>query len=169
MILHPAARHRRMPWANGRGTTVELLREDGLRLSVATVAEDGPFSILPGIERSLTVISGPGFRLAGPVALDCRPLVPVAFPGDVAVRAEGVAAPCEDFNVMAVRGGPVPRVAVASDLPAGGRVFLLALTAGLVNGRGVDARDLVELRDEALVIRGIAGLTVRLEPPRIRG
>jgi hypothetical protein len=162
MILYPAAGHRRMPWANGRGTTVEMLREDGLRLSVATVGEDGPFSVFPGVDRVLTVISGPGFRLAGAVAADCMPLVPVAFPGDVTVRAEGVTAVSEDFNVMTARGGPVPVVEVARDLPAGGRVFLLVLAAGLVNGTPVAPRDLVELRNEALVLQGATGLTVRM-------
>ena len=83
-----------MPWANGRGTTVELLREDGpegllFRLSMASVIEDGPFSILPGIERNLTVLSGPGFRLQGAgLSLICAPLVPVSFPGDLAARAD---------------------------------------------------------------------------------
>ncbi len=161
MILHPVGGHRPMPWANGRGTTVEMLREEGLRLSVAVVAEDGPFSVFPGIDRVLTVISGPGFRLAGAVRLHCLPLLPVAFPGDAAVRAEGVAAASEDFNVMVARGTRVA-VEVARDMPAGGRVFLLALTAGAVNGRAVGPRDLVELRDEGLALRDVGGLTVRV-------
>ena len=75
------ADYRTQPWANGRGQTVELLRleRDGvlhLRLSMATVAEDGPFSIFPGIDRNLTVISGPGFDLRGDgLALTCAPLL----------------------------------------------------------------------------------------------
>jgi environmental stress-induced protein Ves len=165
MILHPAGGHRRMPWANGRGTTVEMLREEGLRISLATVAEDGPFSIFPGIDRVLTVISGPGFRLEGAVSLKCRPMLPVAFPGDVPVRAADVTFPSEDFNVMTARGGPAPEVAVATDLPAVRRVFLLALTAGQANGVAVGARDLVEVRDTGLVLRGITGLTVRFSDP----
>jgi environmental stress-induced protein Ves len=163
MILRRAADHRRMPWVNGRGVTVEMLKEDGLRLSVAAVAEDGPFSLFPGIDRVLTVISGPGFRLAGAVTRDCRPLVPVTFPGDVAVSAAGVTAPSEDFNVMTARGGPSATVAKACDMAAGGRVFLLALSEGQANGRAVAPRDLVELRDEPLVLRGLTGLTVRMQ------
>ena len=79
MIRHlTPAGYRRQPWANGRGVTVELARADGpdgliWRLSMATVAEDGPFSLFPGIERNLTVISGPGFHLRGDgIALDAR-------------------------------------------------------------------------------------------------
>jgi environmental stress-induced protein Ves len=104
-----------MPWANGRGTTAELLREDGpeglqFRLSMASVVGDGPFSMLPGIERTLTVISGPGFRLAGKgLSLICAPLVPVSFPGDLAMQAEGTGGlPSVDFNVMTARALPRP-------------------------------------------------------------
>lgn len=105
-----AADYRRMPWANGRGTTVELWREEvagqlSFRLSMATVAEDGPFSLFPGIDRVLTVISGPGFHLRGPGHdLRADPLRPVAFPGDAPIAAGGVTAPSEDFNVMVARG-----------------------------------------------------------------
>ena len=87
------ADYRQMPWANGKGVTVELAKaEQGgrllWRLSMATVAEDGPFSVFDGIERNLTVLDGPGFRLVGEgVDLECAPLVPVAFGGDVPVRA----------------------------------------------------------------------------------
>jgi environmental stress-induced protein Ves len=148
-----AADYRTMPWANGRGTTVELLREDGpdgllFRLSMASVIEDGPFSILPGIERSLTVLSGPGFRLQGEgLSLICAPLVPVSFPGDLAVRAEGTGAiPSVDFNVMTARALPRPTVTVASApvaLNAGGTLYLFALDPALINGITVGCHDLV--------------------------
>ena len=89
------AEYRRIPWANRRGETLELLRREGtegqllLRLSVAQVVEDGAFSRLPGIDRVLTVISGPGFDLAGGgLRLHADPLCPVAFFGDVAIAAE---------------------------------------------------------------------------------
>ena len=61
-----AADHRRMPWKNGRGETVEVavhppgagLDDFGWRVSMAGVTEDGDFSIFPGIDRSLAVLSG---------------------------------------------------------------------------------------------------------------
>jgi len=142
-----------MPWANGRGATAELLREDGpegllFRLSMASVIEDGPFSILPGIERNLTVLSGPGFRLQGAgLSLICAPLVPVSFPGDLAVRAEGTdAIPSVDFNVMSTRALPRPTVVVASApvaLPAGGTLYLFALNPAVINGIAVARHDLL--------------------------
>ena len=55
--------HRRMPWKNGGGETVEVivhpegasLSDFGWRVSMATVASDGPFSVFPGIDRTLAV------------------------------------------------------------------------------------------------------------------
>lgn len=164
------ADYRRMPWANGRGTTVEMLREDGpeglrLRLSMASVVEDGPFSLFPGIERNLTVIAGPGFRLEGAVALDCRPRVPVAFPGDVEVRAAGVGQePSEDFNVMTAQalGRPEVWVAGAGRIAAGGRLFLLALGAVRVNGVALAAHDLADLEGAAEIVGDAPVIAVRL-------
>jgi environmental stress-induced protein Ves len=164
------ADYRAMPWANGRGHTSELLREDGpqgllLRLSAATVTEDGEFSVFPGIERNLTVISGPGFRLEGQgLSLQAAPRVPVAFPGDVALRATGVTAPSEDFNVMTARALPRPRVWLAGPgrIPAGGRLFLFALDLASVNAIAIAPRDLIETHEATTVDWGGPLLAVRL-------
>ena len=101
---------REMPWANGKGSTVELRRCDAWdgamlwRLSMAAVVEDGAFSIFDGIERNLTVIEGPGFDLVVEgLHLRDAPLVPVAFAGDLPVRAQNVVAAAIDFNVMVAR------------------------------------------------------------------
>ena len=107
-----------MPWANGFGTTVEILRKtaaDGgvlWRFSMATVAENGPFSQFPDIERNLTVIEGPGFDLVGAASFRADPLQPVAFPGDIALAAHNVTGRAVDFNVMTRRMLPRPKVEV---------------------------------------------------------
>lgn len=168
MIRHlTRADYRTMPWANGRGQTVELIRVDGpdgmlWRLSMASVVEDGPFSIFPGIERNLTVLTGPGFRLTGQgVDLRADPVVPVAFPGDVPVTSTEVAAPSDDFNVMTARALARPQVWIAPPGPieAGGLLCLLALE----DGPGVLTHDLL-IGDGALAapVRSIA---VRLAVP----
>ncbi len=119
MIRHLTdADFRTMPWANGKGVTIELARADGpkgmlWRLSRASVVENGPFSIFPEIERNLTVLTGPGFDLTGDgIALHARAFAPVAFPGDVPVIATRVTAPSDDFNVMTARHLPRPQVQV---------------------------------------------------------
>ena len=152
MIHLTPADYRTQPWKNGLGTTTELwrLERDGqllVRLSRASVVEDGPFSLFPGIARNLTVLSGPGFRLTGPgLDLRCKPLVPVAFPGDVEVAAsETLGQKSDDFNVMTAQALPRPEVTVArnDDLPAGGRLALYALGPCLVNGQSVNREDLI--------------------------
>ena len=144
-----------MAWANGKGTTVEMLRveRDGvlmLRLSRAMVVEDGPFSLFPEIERSLTVLSGPGFRLVGEgVLLHALPLLPVAFAGHVLVRAEGVTAASEDFNVMTASRLPRPCVWVQDAGLVGAGCAVLALEAGQIGELTVGQYDLV-LSDQPL-------------------
>jgi uncharacterized protein len=160
-----------MPWANGRGRTVQMLRLDGpdggllLRLSMASVVEDGPFSIFPGVERNLTVISGPGFDLVGDVALRAGPLVPVAFAGDLAIAAAGVVAACEDFNVMTARHLPLPDVQVVTENfvtpPEGGTMCLFAVGAAQVNGLSLRRHDLW-ITDEKTRLMGGPLIVVRV-------
>jgi environmental stress-induced protein Ves len=164
------ADYTRQPWKNGKGVTVELARAEAegallWRLSMATVAEDGPFSLFPGIERNLTVISGPGFRLVGGgVALECPPLHPVAFPGDVALSAHGTArGASDDFNVMTARHLPRPVVRVTERpmlFPAGDLLALFALGAGLANEKALARHDLI-LSDQPIRAEGHF-LSVRL-------
>lgn len=156
--------YRTMPWANGRGVTVEMLRVDQggalkWRLSRASVVEEGDFSIFPAIERNLTVISGPGFDLIGPSGrLRARPLVPVAFAGDLAFRAVAVTAPSDDFNVMTARGLPCPQVQVVNkptELDPGGTVAVFALNQVMIGQACLNKYELI-LADHALTI-GIGG------------
>ena len=153
MIHLTPADYIRQPWKNGKGMTTELLHLRDLagatlfRLSRASVVEDGPFSLFPGIERNLTVLTGPGFRLTGPgLNLRCDPLVPVAFPGDVAVAAsETNGQPSDDFNVMTARRLPLPQVSVVQDggLDGAGPLALYALGPCRVDGEPVAPGELV--------------------------
>ncbi|MBM3526239.1 MAG: HutD family protein, partial [Alphaproteobacteria bacterium] len=53
-----------MPWKNGLGRTAEIARAPATgeafdwRLSIATIAADGAFSVFPGCERTLVPIAG---------------------------------------------------------------------------------------------------------------
>ena len=172
MIRHlTPADYTTMPWANGKGVTVEMLRveQDGAllwRLSRASVVEDGDFSLFPGIERNLTVISGPGFDLLGDgLSLSAKPLVPVSFPGDVPIRASGVTVPSDDFNVMTARHLARPLVQViqgAADLPGGDMLAIFALTESTANGITMAQHDLI-LSDQPAEVSGHL-IAVRLFP-----
>jgi len=148
----------RQPWKNGKGTTTELWRyeQNGhllVRLSRATVTEDGPFSLFPGLNRNLTVLTGKGFRLIGPnLDLACQPLHPVTFPGDTPITAqETQGQPSDDFNVMTADRLPQPQVTILTDthLPKGGFLALYALSPAQVNGTKMAPQDLILTEDSA--------------------
>jgi uncharacterized protein len=114
-ILRSAA-YRRMPWKNGGGETTEIaiapagaaLDAFDWRLSMAHVATPGPFSMFPGIDRSLAVLAGTGITLnidgRGAVRLD-QQSPPFAFPADIKVEATLADGAIDDLNIMTRRGG----------------------------------------------------------------
>jgi uncharacterized protein len=166
MIRHlTPADYTTMPWANGRGQTVEMIRQNGpdgallWRISMASVVADGPFSIFPGVERNLTVISGPGFDMAGETRLTAAPLKPVAFPGDVPIAATGVTAPSDDFNVMTARALPLPDVQVLHSgsiaPPTNGLLAIFALEPATALGRPLGRHDLIITDEKAHLDGGL--------------
>jgi environmental stress-induced protein Ves len=115
MRLLRAADYRRMPWKNGGGETREILVSppgatlDALdwRISLATIASDGPFSTFEGIQRTLCVIRGAGIQLqvgnATPELL-LETSSPYTFAGEAAASSTLVAGATVDLNVMSRRG-----------------------------------------------------------------
>ena len=110
-----SASHRRMPWRNGGGETIEIVvSPDGAglddfdwRVSMALVASDGPFSSFPGVDRTLSLLEGRGIILSveGRVPLGLTRLhEPVSFPADVPTSASLIGGPITDLNVMSRRG-----------------------------------------------------------------
>lgn len=115
-VLGPAD-FQKMPWKNGLGVTTELAvarrpGEDGFdwRISTATVAAPGPFSVFAGIDRSLAIVRGGSLTLnvegRDDVTLTTQ-TPPYVFGGELAVSStpaldvDGV--PIDDFNVMTRR------------------------------------------------------------------
>lgn len=115
------AQYRQMPWRNGGGVTSEIAvfpePEDGAtaiaqpfwwRLSIAAVKESGPFSLFPGYDRTLLMLSGDGMELsigaeAAPLVVR-QPSVPVAFSGDFPTSCKLLGGAVRDFNIMTMRG-----------------------------------------------------------------
>lgn len=101
------------PWRNGGGVTRELLAwppgtgsDWQLRVSVADIERDGPFSPYPGVQRCFAVLEGVGVVLA----FADRELTlttgsePLTFDGADAPDCRLMAGPTRDLNLM-VRGG----------------------------------------------------------------
>jgi environmental stress-induced protein Ves len=104
------------PWRNGGGTTRELLAWPSaeawaLRLSIARIDRDGPFSAYPGIDRWFAVLQGAGVELGweNHVAQVKRGSAPLHFGGADAPQCRLLDGPTEDLNLMlrsdAGRGG----------------------------------------------------------------
>lgn len=97
-----------MPWANGRGTSYEVVRGGGgdwtWRVAIAPVMEDGPFSELPGVDRWLTVIDAGRLVLTvdGVERIISRGEV-VAFAGESKVTARIPDGPVRDCGLMVRR------------------------------------------------------------------
>jgi len=120
-------------WRNGGGVTRELLAWPPgsgadwlLRVSVADIERDGPFSAYPGVQRCFAVMEGAGVVLGfppGPHTLTPES-PPIAFDGALAPGCRLVGGPTRDLNLMAraVAGRPVMRslgdVAAAAAGPA---------------------------------------------------
>ena len=99
------------PWRNGGGVTRELLAwprvEDWIvRVSVADVAADGPFSSFHGVERWFAVVDGEGVELThdggAPIRLRAGDAVH-RFRGEAVTYCRLVAGPTRDFNLMVRR------------------------------------------------------------------
>ena len=100
------------PWANGGGRTRPLLAwpDAGawwLRISVADVERDGPFSILPGVDRWFAVLEGDGVRLRTsgrpPAVMRAEDSEMHTFSGDASTECELQGDPTRDLNVMVRR------------------------------------------------------------------
>lgn len=133
------------PWSNGGGTTRELLcRPDGrdwrLRISVADVDRDGPFSPFPGVERWFTVLKGRGVVLH----FDRRAVKltrldePLRFDGAAAPGCTLVDGPTRDLNLM-LRGCDGALTLVGDGVgwtPAATMAGLFAAVAGRCDADG---------------------------------
>jgi len=98
-------------WRNGAGFTRELLAwpsaaEWQLRISVADIDDDAPFSAFPGVERWFAVLVGAGVALQLPEGrrvLDADS-PPLHFAGEAAPGCTLIGGPTRDLNLMARRG-----------------------------------------------------------------
>jgi len=107
-----------VPWRNGGGRTRELLAWPNasdwrVRVSVAEIESDGPFSAFDGIERCFAVLGGAGVILSLPQG-DTRLTQhddAVSFAGEAAPMCRLIDGPTRDLNLMVRRGAGKARIA----------------------------------------------------------
>lgn len=172
-LLLRAATRVSTPWKNGGGETANVavfpegagLSDFDWRISIARVDGDGPFSCFPGIDRTLTILSGGSMALNGHVLTPDS--APFPFDGEMPVDALVSGSPIHDLNVMTRRGRFTHSVARVRGPVALGGVpairLLIALDAGY---RGLGRWDalLVGPEEVASVTGEGAGLLVTIRP-----
>lgn len=111
------------PWRNGGGRTRELLtrpvgaRSWLLRISVAEVDREGPFSVFAGVRRWFAVLDGAGVRLS----LDGQERTldaghePIDFSGEAPASCRLVDGATRDLNLMHASGIGLMRAAPAAE------------------------------------------------------
>jgi hypothetical protein len=126
-------------WRNDGGLTRELLawpRADAwrLRVSVADVEADGPFSSFPGVERWFAVLDGNGVELTigGTVHRLTADGAPLHFGGGATTACRLLDGPTRDLNLMlrGVRGGMFAAHAGQPWRPRAAQCGLFAAVAG---------------------------------------
>lgn len=103
------ANYRRVPWKNGLGFTEEIYREPAdlslpfwWRISIATVAQNGEFSLFDGYERIISVLDGAGMCLRID-NVDSSPILPFQafqFSGSSQTSCTLLQDEIHDFNVI---------------------------------------------------------------------
>ena len=103
-----------MPWKNGGGTTREIaswppgagIDAFDWRVSIATIVKAAPFSLFPGVDRTIMLLEGGSVQLhADDGSFDHRldAHQPFSFSGDVALGCTMWGGESTDFNVMSRR------------------------------------------------------------------
>jgi environmental stress-induced protein Ves len=171
--IQRAAGRAETPWKNGGGVTREVatwppgagFADFDWRISIARVAQGGPFSTFPGVDRELAVLDGTlRLSIEGRADMTVSPgSPPVHFPGDTPCSGDPGAASVTDLNVMTRRGKLSSRmtwiaverqqaIKAAADRATAIRTFVLAVDSVTLISRGLayqlQAQDLAELQPE---------------------
>jgi environmental stress-induced protein Ves len=109
-------------WRNGGGWTRELLALPGaddwqVRVSVADIESDGPFSSFPGVRRFFSVLHGAGVELTvdGRAFRVTRDGAALQFAGEAKTSCRMLDGPTRDLNLM-VRGATGAMERVVADV-----------------------------------------------------
>jgi len=160
------------PWKNGGGMTREVVKFPASstietfdwRISLAVVASSGPFSLFPGIDRTMIVTDGHGIELDDKgerIALR-RPDEPLSFPGESPYRASLLQGPISDLNVMTrrTRYSHVVRGhrAAGTSIDRGNTRVIISLSDRLICA--VDTESIALARLDSLLIQGTESVAV---------
>ncbi|UKK85822.1 HutD family protein [Sphingopyxis sp. BSN-002] len=156
------------PCKNGGGVTRDItVFPEGTsdadflwRVSLATIADAGPFSPFPGVDRAFLLLRGElAIAIGDQAEQHIRPGAPaLLFGGDEPVAARPVAGSCTALNIMARRGQTSAKVGrwtgAQTTLASALLLFAPEATAIEVDGEQFDLAP-----DDALLLHHPAGLS----------
>jgi environmental stress-induced protein Ves len=161
-------------WRNGGGRTRELLTRPvgpdwAVRVSLADIDADGPFSAFPGVQRWFVVVQGAGVLLgfADGERRVRAGVAPLCFDGALAPGCRLIDGPTRDLNLM-VRAGVGAMLAVQAGEPWRERFDqrgLFTLTAGRWCAEAVGGGGVADVSDAA---DGTGAIAARGSPPERR-
>jgi environmental stress-induced protein Ves len=176
MQIVRSASTKRMPWKNGGGETTEIAVSPpgadfaamAWRLSMATVASDGPFSSFAGIDRTLCVLAGTLRLDIDGTKIDLMEMSPPhAFSGDAKTEGFVLRGPVTDLNVMTRRDAmrhDVRRVSVLGEktVTRGAGTLLLFCHTGAV---GLPGGETLQPLDTAVDETSVGPLVLQSATP----
>jgi environmental stress-induced protein Ves len=108
-----------IPWKNNGGVTQELYKtaEDPfyVRISVATVTSDGPFSFFPDHDRVLILLEGSLRLNISGIETELNPYAPLFFSGTEIISSKLINKVVRDFNFICLKG-LIPKVQIMTFL-----------------------------------------------------
>lgn len=171
-----------MPWKNGGGITHEVYRLNStdpshdfdVRLSIAEVRANGPFSKFPGVDRCIVLLEGDGFELQRKDGLQARfrrpgDLFGFAGEDDFHCKLPDGSSGVMDFNVMTHRASRRASVrrhesggVVVAGRDGGSKGFVLALQAGSVGGVAMSQGEVAVVAGEVLATMAVVSVDVSI-------
>lgn len=157
MQLLRAADRVATPWKNGGGETWEVMSfppgagwaDFDWRISIARVEGSGPFSVFPGIDRTLAVLDGKLQLTVDGQALSPQDSTstPIRFDGGAQTSGLVIEGPVTDLNLMSRRGRCRSSMARLSDGPAA-----VHYTRIIIVTKGLHAASIILLPLDAAVM-----------------
>jgi environmental stress-induced protein Ves len=136
------------PWRNKAGRKADLFAGPGWMAGFAFLDADAAFSDYGGWDRTITLVEGAGFSLAGEGRrLEARLREPLGFDGGWRCGCVLAGGPCLVLNAMTERGRWTHRVTVGPAVPGSGERAVVVVLDGHIGAAG---------RHDALLLEGEA-------------
>ncbi len=162
MQLLPAAARRWVRWKNGGGLTSEVATgPDGAggedfdwRVSIARIERDGPFSMFPGVDRTLIMLAG------GPLILSVAGREIMLRPGDDRFEFDGA----EPVEARIESAATVLNVMTRRGSAAQPETLILAFRPMMIGDTCLSALDAARFASDETVPLTRPGDAIRLSP-----